>query len=210
MSRFWILAAIAALLALSLVGCGSTATNAPAAVIVTNTPAAASQATPAAAGQATPAAAGQATPAAASQPTPTAASQAAPTTPAAQAAAAKLNLNTASSDELLAGVPGAGSRMVREFLEYRPYASILQFRQELGKYISAEQIAAYEQYLYVPIAVNTADAATLQQIPGLDAAEAAALIAARPYAANADFLAKLAGYVSETELAAASSYLSAP
>lgn len=178
MSRFWILAAIAALLALSLVGCGSSATNAPAAVIVTNTPAAASQATP--------------------------------TTPAAQAAAAKLNLNTASSDELLAGVPGAGSRMVREFLEYRPYASILQFRQELGKYISADQIAAYEQYVYVPIAVNTADAATLQQIPGLDAAEAAALIAARPYASNADFLAKLAGYVSETELAAASAYLSAP
>ena len=186
MSRFWILISIAALLALSLVGCGSSATNAPAAVIVTNTPAAASQATPAAASQAT------------------------PTTPAAQAAAAKLNLNTASSDELLAGVPGAGSRMVREFLEYRPYANILQFRQELGKYISAEQIAAYEQYVYVPIAVNTADAATLQQIPGLDAAAAAALMAARPYASNADFLAKLAGYVSETQLAAASAYLSAP
>jgi len=191
MSRFWILAAIAALLALSLVGCGSSATNAPAAVIVAATPAAASQATPAAASQTTSAAASQAT-------------------PATQAAAAKLNLNTASSDELLAGVPGAGSRMVREFLEYRPYASILQFRQELGKYISADQIAAYEQYVYVPIAVNTADAATLQQIPGLDAAEAAALIAARPYASNADFLAKLAGYVSETELAAASAYLSAP
>ncbi|WP_423224470.1 hypothetical protein [Candidatus Amarolinea aalborgensis] len=194
MSRFWILTAMAALLALSLVGCGSSATNAPASVIVTNTPAAASQATPTAASQATPAAASQAT----------------PTTPAAEAAAAKLNLNTASSDELLAGVPGAGSRMVREFLEYRPYASILQFRQELGKYISAEQIAAYEQYVYVPIAVNTADAATLQQIPGLDAAAAAALIAARPYASHADFLAKLAGYVSETQLAAASAYLSAP
>ncbi len=187
MSRFWILISIAALLALSLVGCGSSATNAPAAVVVTNTPAAAvSQATPTA----------QA-----------AVSQATPTTP---AAAAKLNLNSASSEEFLAGVPNAGSRMVREFLEYRPYSSILQFRQELGKYISAEQIAAYEQYLYVPIAVNTADAATLQQIPGLDAAETAALIAARPYASNADFLAKLAGYVSDTELAAASSYLSAP
>ena len=194
MSRFWILTAMAALLALSLVGCGSSATNAPASVIVTNTPAAASQATPTAASQATPAAASQAT----------------PTTPAAEAAAAKLNLNTASSDELLAGVPGAGSRMVREFLEYRPYASILQFRQELGKYISAEQIAAYEQYVYVPIAVNTADAATLQQIPGLDAAAAAALIAARPYASPADFPAKLAGYDSETQLAAASASLNAP
>ncbi|MFZ2420290.1 MAG: hypothetical protein WA029_04025, partial [Anaerolineae bacterium] len=123
---------------------------------------------------------------------------------------AKLNLNTASGDEFLAGVPNMGSRMVREFLEYRPYASILQFRQELGKYISADQIAAYEQYVYVPIAVNSADAATLQQIAGLDATEAAALMAARPFASNEAFLAKLAGYVSETERAAAGAYLSTP
>ena len=70
-----------------------------------------------------------------------------------------------------------GSRMVREFLEYRPYASILQFRQELGKYISADQIAAYEQYVYVPIAVNSADAATLaKELDGIGPAKAQAIV----------------------------------
>jgi radical SAM superfamily enzyme with C-terminal helix-hairpin-helix motif len=62
----------------------------------------------------------------------------------------------------------------------------------------------------VPIDVNKSDAATLQQIPGLDANEVAELLTARPYA-NADaFLVKLAKYVSETELAIAKIYLSAP
>jgi DNA uptake protein ComE-like DNA-binding protein len=60
----------------------------------------------------------------------------------------------------------------------------------------------------VPISVNDADAATLQQIPGLDETEAQALIAARPFASNDAFLTKLAGNVSESELAVAKTYLS--
>lgn len=79
----------------------------------------------------------------------------------------KLNLNTVTSDELLATIPGFGNRMVREFQEYRPYISIQQFRQEIGKYVDDAQITEYEKYVYVPIAVNDSDSATLQQIPGL-------------------------------------------
>ncbi len=60
----------------------------------------------------------------------------------------------------------------------------------------------------VPVDVNNADADTLQQIPGLDASEAQALIAGRPYASNDAFLAKLAKYVSADELAVAKTYLS--
>ena len=71
--------------------------------------------------------------------------------------------------------------MVREFLEYRPYVSIQQFRQEIGKYVDEAQVAAYEQYVYVPVNVDEADAKTLQQLPGVDEAVAAELIAARPY-----------------------------
>lgn len=122
----------------------------------------------------------------------------------------KLNLNTATGEEFLAGVPNMGNRMVREFLEYRPYVSIQQFRREMGKYISADQIAEYEKYVYVPVAVNDADAATLQQLPGVDATDAADLIAARPYATAEAFLAKLATYVSPAELAAAAGFLSTP
>jgi DNA uptake protein ComE-like DNA-binding protein len=122
----------------------------------------------------------------------------------------KLNLNTATGDEFLADVPGMSSRMVREFLEYRPYVSIQQFRREIGKYVDQTQVAEYEKYVYVPIDVNNSDAATLQQISGLDAAEAEAMIAKRPFASSEAFLAELAQVVSEIELAQAKSYLAAP
>jgi len=78
----------------------------------------------------------------------------------------------------------------------------------MGKYVKPEQIAEYEKYVFVPIVANEADAATLQQIPGLDATEAQTLIAARPYASSDAFLAKLAASVSAGELAVAKTYLS--
>ncbi len=123
------------------------------------------------------------------------------------APAAKLNLNTATAQDFLA-LPSVGDRMVNEFLEYRPYTTILQFEREIGKYVSADQVAAYEQYVYVPISANDSDAATLQQIPGLDESEATALISGRPYASNDAFLSALAQYVSADQLTVAQSYLS--
>lgn len=119
----------------------------------------------------------------------------------------KLNLNTASGDEFRAAIPGLGNNMVREFEEYRPYVSITQFRREIGKYVSDAQVAEYEKYVYVPINVNDSDAATVQQLPGVDETIAAALIAGRPYSSNDDFLAKLATYVSANDLALAAAYL---
>ena len=119
----------------------------------------------------------------------------------------KLNLNIVTGDELLATIPGFGNRMVREFQEYRPYISIQQFRQEIGKYVDDAQIAEYEKYVYVPIAINDSDSATLQQIPGLDAAEAETLMAGRPYASADAFLAKLGELVAADELEIARSYL---
>jgi radical SAM superfamily enzyme with C-terminal helix-hairpin-helix motif len=65
----------------------------------------------------------------------------------------------------------------------------------------------YEQYVYVPIDVDQADAETLQQLPGVDATIADALIAGRPYGSNDAFLAKLAENVSDADLALARVYL---
>lgn len=120
---------------------------------------------------------------------------------------AKLNLNTASGDEFLEAIPGLGNRMVREFQEYRPYISIQQFRKEIGKYVDDAQVAEYENYVYVPIKINDSDAATLQQIPGLDATEAESLIAGRPYATMDDFLSTLSQFISAEELTIAKTYL---
>jgi len=119
----------------------------------------------------------------------------------------KLNLNTLTGDDLLTTIPGFPNRMTREFLEYRPYASIQQFRREIGKYVGDAQVAEYEKYVYVPIAFNDSDSETLQQIPGLDSTEADALISARPYTTQDDFLTKLSGYISVDELTIAKTYL---
>jgi radical SAM superfamily enzyme with C-terminal helix-hairpin-helix motif len=100
----------------------------------------------------------------------------------------KLDLNTLTEDDLMATIPDFSSRMVREFFEYRPYVSIQQFRREIGKYVDETQVADYEQYVYVPIDVNEADADTLMQIPGVDATLAESLIAGRPYTDNQAFL----------------------
>jgi DNA uptake protein ComE-like DNA-binding protein len=106
----------------------------------------------------------------------------------------RLDLNAASGDDFRT-IPGVGNRMVREFMEYRPYVSIRQFRREIGKYVSDEQVAAYEQYVYVPVDPNSADAETLMQLTGVDEAIAEALIEARPYASADAILERLAASV---------------
>jgi DNA uptake protein ComE-like DNA-binding protein len=132
-----------------------------------------------------------------------------PAAPADTPRAAKLNLNTATREQFLT-VPGVGERMVREFFEYRPYVSIVQFRREIGKYVSAEQVAAYEQYVFVPVDPNNADSETLRQLPGVDASIASDLTAARPYATADAFLAKLGEHVSADQAAMARAYLATP
>ena len=97
--------------------------------------------------------------------------------------------------------------MVHEFEEYRPYKSIQQFRKEIGKYVDEAKVAEYENYIFVPIDENQSDAPTLQQIPGIDAAEAQELIAGRPYASRDAFLAKVREKVSPEAVTVAQTYL---
>lgn len=122
----------------------------------------------------------------------------------------KLDLNQASAEDYLAAIPGFSNRMVREFMEYRPYVSIQQFRREIGKYVDAAQVAEYEKYVYVPVSVNESDAETLMQLPGVDDAIAATLIAGRPYSSNEAFLAGLAQQLSPADVTLAATYLAAP
>ncbi|MEO6635227.1 MAG: helix-hairpin-helix domain-containing protein [Devosia sp.] len=57
-----------------------------------------------------------------------------------------INLNTASRDEI-GLIPGMSSRMVREFLEYRPYTDIGEFNREIGKYVDDEEVARLRSYV---------------------------------------------------------------
>ncbi|HKG79670.1 MAG TPA: hypothetical protein VKA78_09635, partial [Pyrinomonadaceae bacterium] len=137
-----------------------------------------------------------------------AASPAGPATVATNTSGKKLNVNTASGQELLSTIPNFNNRMVHEFEEYRPYRSIQVFRREIGKYVAPSVVADYEKYVFVPIDPNQADAPTLMQIPGLDESEAQALIAGRPYASPDAFLTKLSDKVSAAERDIARTYLS--
>jgi DNA uptake protein ComE-like DNA-binding protein len=59
-----------------------------------------------------------------------------------------LDLNKASGDEILL-IPGVGARMRHEFLEYRPWTSIEQFRREIGKYVDKDEVARLESYVKI-------------------------------------------------------------
>ncbi|NUQ13011.1 MAG: hypothetical protein HUU26_11920 [Gemmatimonadaceae bacterium] len=59
-----------------------------------------------------------------------------------------IDLNTASDSAILS-IPGAGPRVLREFKEYRPYASIEQFRREMRKYWNEKEVARLERYVVV-------------------------------------------------------------
>jgi DNA uptake protein ComE-like DNA-binding protein len=59
-----------------------------------------------------------------------------------------VNLNTATDDDILS-IPGAGSRMVREFKEYRPWKTQAQFEKEIGKYVGAKEVARLWRYVVI-------------------------------------------------------------
>jgi DNA uptake protein ComE-like DNA-binding protein len=126
-----------------------------------------------------------------------------------QARWVKFNLNTADDAQFLT-IPGVGDQMLREFARYRPYASIAQFREAIGKSVAGQEVAAFERYLFVPVNPIQADEATLRQLPGVDADEASALAQGMPYADASAFVAALNGVVSAEQAAAAPAFLLAP
>ena len=56
------------------------------------------------------------------------------------------DLNKASEDDILR-IPGVGKRMLHEFMEYRPYHSMEQFRREIGKYVDDQELSRLARYV---------------------------------------------------------------
>ena len=57
-----------------------------------------------------------------------------------------VNLNSASREEIEM-IPGMSSRMVGEFLEYRPYEDMNEFNREIGKYVDEAEVARFRNYV---------------------------------------------------------------
>lgn len=117
-----------------------------------------------------------------------------------------INLNTASREEILL-VPGIGNRMLREFQEYRPYKAMAQFRREMGKYVDDKEVARMEQYVFVPIDLNTATDADILTIPGLGNRMLREFKEYRPYKSMEQFRREIGKYVNAKELARLERYV---
>jgi DNA uptake protein ComE-like DNA-binding protein len=117
-----------------------------------------------------------------------------------------INLNTASRDEILL-VPGVGPRMAHEFEEYRPYTGLAQFRREIGKYVDATEVARLEQFVFVPIDLNTASDEDILSIPGLGQRMLREFKEYRPYRGLEQFRREIGKYVNEKEVARLERYV---
>jgi len=60
-----------------------------------------------------------------------------------------INLNTGTRDEFLL-IPGVGSRMANELMEYRPWKTWTQFDKEIGKYVGQQETDRLKQYVFMP------------------------------------------------------------
>jgi DNA uptake protein ComE-like DNA-binding protein len=111
-----------------------------------------------------------------------------------------INLNTATREEILL-VPGAGNRMVREFQEYRPYRALAQFHREIRKYVDEAEVVRFEQYVFVPVDLNTATDEDILSIPGVGARMLREFKEYRPYTDMEQFRREIGKYVSKDEVA---------
>lgn len=111
-----------------------------------------------------------------------------------------INLNTASREEILL-IPGVGNRMAHEFEEYRPYVAIAQFRREIGKYVDDDEVARLEQYVFVPVNLNTATDEHILGIPGVGRRMLREFKEYRPYANIQQFRREIGKYVDDDEVA---------
>ena len=97
--------------------------------------------------------------------------------------------------------------MLHEFQEYRPYRALAQFRREIGKYVDDKEVARLEQYVFVPIDLNTATDADILTIPGMGQRMLREFKEYRPYKAMQQFRREIGKYVDDKEVARLERYV---
>jgi len=90
--------------------------------------------------------------------------------------------------------------MLREFKEYRPYNNLAKFRREIGKYVDAMEVARLEQYVFVPVNLNTASDEDILTIPGVGARMLREFKEYRPYDNIEKFRREIGKYVNQKEV----------
>lgn len=118
----------------------------------------------------------------------------------------QINLNNASDEEILL-ILGAENRMLREFKEFRPYKNLGQFRKEIGKYVNEKEVARLEQYVFVPVNLNTGSDEDILSIPGTGKRMLREFKEYRPYTNIDQFRKEIGKYVDKKEVARLERYV---
>ena len=109
-----------------------------------------------------------------------------------------VNLNTGTREEILL-IPGAGTRMTREFMEYRPWKAWAQFDKEIGKYVGQQETDRLKQYVFIPVNLNTATDEDILSIPGAGTRMVREFKEYRPWKVKAQFDKEIGKYVGPKE-----------
>lgn len=117
-----------------------------------------------------------------------------------------LHVNTATKAEMML-IPGFGNKMVKEFEEYRPFRTFAQFRKEIGKYVNETELARLEQYVFIPIDLNSASDEDMRTIPGLGPKMLREFKEYRPYKSLEQFRKEIGKYVNAKELSRLERYV---
>ena len=111
-----------------------------------------------------------------------------------------VNLNTGTRDEILL-IPGAGTRMAREFAEYRPWKTWAQFDKEISKYVGQAETDRLKQHVFIPINLNTATDEDILSIPNLGQRMLREFKEYRPWKSKEQFDKEIGKYVGPKETA---------
>ena len=117
-----------------------------------------------------------------------------------------INLNSSSAEEMKL-VPGVGRRIAHEFEEYRPYKSMNHWRRKIGKYVDDEELSRLEQYVFVPLELNSASEEDILTIPGVGKRIAHEFEEYRPYKSMNHWRREIGKYVDDKELARLERYV---
>jgi len=111
-----------------------------------------------------------------------------------------VNLNTGTRDEILL-IPGAGTRMAREFPEYRPWKIWAQFDKEISKYVGQPETDRLKQYVFIPVKLNTGTDEDIMSIPGAGSRMVREFKEYRPWKSKEQFEKEIGKYVDAKEVA---------
>lgn len=122
------------------------------------------------------------------------------------AAAAVLNANTATTEQL-AAAGGVTAELAAAIVSGRPYANVTALNAKLLETVDSGQAATVLTNVFVPVNLNTASEEEIELIPGMTPKMIHEFLEYRPYADMGVFDREIGKYVDQAEVARFRNYV---